>query len=62
MSEKNEVYVVTRCARRVEEANYSTKSGARDRADALVKMLKKWKDSDFKKVSIVKTSEPRKIR
>lgn len=59
---KKQVYVVTRNSRRVEERNYSTKEDAEERAEKLVKVLKKWKDPDLKKVKVVLTDTPNKIR
>ena len=59
---KTEVYVVTRNSRRIEEKNYSTKEEAGIRAEKLIKVLKKYKDPDLKKVEIVKTDKPYKIK
>ena len=60
--QEKKVYVVTRNTRRIEDKNYSTKEKAEVRAQALVDMLKKWKDPDLKKVKVVETSKPAKIR
>ena len=57
-----EVYVVTRDGRRIEERNYETNEEAKDRMDTLVKVLKKWRDPDSKRVKIEKTSQPKKIK
>lgn len=57
-----EVYVVTRNSRRIEEKNYQTKEEASFRSKQLVKVLKKWKDPDSTKVSIIKTDKPYKIK
>lgn len=56
------VYVVTRNTRRIEEQNYDTQEEAEVRAEKLVKVLKKWKDPDVKRVRVVETNTPRKIR
>lgn len=56
------VYVVTRNSRRTEDRNYASKEDAQARAEALVKVLKKWKDPDVKKVKVVATENPSKIR
>jgi uridine kinase len=64
MKEKSQkkVYVVTRNSRRIEDRNYSIKEDAEERADKLVKVLKKWNDQDLKKVKVVFTDTPNKIR
>jgi hypothetical protein len=62
MTEKNTVYVVTRNSRRVEENNYSSKEDAENRAEKLVQVLKKWKDPDQKRVRVVETNNPLRIR
>tara|TARA_B100000242_G_scaffold72810_1_gene46525 strand:+ start:1784 stop:1978 length:195 start_codon:yes stop_codon:yes gene_type:complete len=56
------VYVVTRNTRRIEEQNYDTQEEAEVRAQKLVEVLKKWKDPDVKRVRVVETNTPRKIR
>ncbi len=56
------LYVVTRNSRRIEDKNYLNKEDAEVRAQALVDMLKQWKDPDLKKVKVVETSKPAKIR
>jgi hypothetical protein len=56
------VYVVTRNSRRIEDRNYTTKEEANARADALLQMLKNWNDPDQRKVKVVETSTPSKIR
>tara|TARA_B100000989_G_scaffold259922_1_gene210308 strand:- start:892 stop:1086 length:195 start_codon:yes stop_codon:yes gene_type:complete len=56
------VYVVTRNTRRIEEQNYNTKEKAEVRAAQLVEVLKKWRDPDVKRVRVVETNTPRKIR
>ena len=56
------VYVVTRNTRRIEEQNYDTKEEAEARAEKLIEVLKKWKDPDVKRVRVVETNTPRKIR
>jgi hypothetical protein len=56
------VYVVTRNTRRIEEQNYDTKEKAEVRAAQLVEVLKKWRDPDVKRVRVVETNTPRKIR
>ena len=60
--QEKKVYVVTRNARRIEDRNYINREDAEVRAQALVDMLKKWKDPDLKKVKVVETSKPAKIR
>ena len=56
------VYVVTRNTRRIEEQNYDTKEKAEVRAAQLVEVLKKWRDPDLKRVKVIETNTPRKIR
>jgi hypothetical protein len=56
------LYVVTRNSRRIEDKNYLNKEDAEVRAQTLVDMLKQWKDPDHKKVKVVETSKPAKIR
>ena len=56
------VYVVTRNTRRIEEQNYNTKEKAEVRAAQLVEVLKKWKDPVIKRVKVIETNTPRKIR
>lgn len=56
------VYVVTRNTRRIEEQNYDTKEKAEVRAAQLVEVLKKWRDPDVKRVKVIETNTPRKIR
>lgn len=60
--QEKKVYVVTRNARRIEDRNYINREDAEVRAQALVDMLKQWKDPDLKKVKVVETSKPAKIR
>jgi len=60
--QETKVYVVTRNSRRIEDKNYATREDAEVRAQALVDMLKQWKDPDLKKVKVVETSKPAKIR
>ena len=64
MTDKPEktVYVVTRNSRRIEDRNYLSREDAEVRAQALVDTLKQWKDPDLKKVKVVETSKPAKIR
>ncbi len=62
MKTKKSVYVVTRNKRRIEEENYSTEEEAQKRAEQLVEVLKKWKDPDQRKVEVVHTDNPSKIR
>jgi hypothetical protein len=64
MTEKKQktVYVVTRNSRRIEDVNYLSREDAQARSEKLVEMLKQWKDPDLKKVKIVETSSPSKIR
>tara|TARA_E500000178_G_C16930739_1_gene711557 strand:+ start:1044 stop:1232 length:189 start_codon:yes stop_codon:yes gene_type:complete len=62
MTKKQKVYVVTRNSRRVEENNYSSKEDAETRASKLVQVLKKWKDPDQKRVKVIETDNPLRIR
>jgi len=62
MNNNKEVYVVTRNGRRIEETNYATKEEAKERQKILIGTLKKWRDSDAKRVKIERTSLPRKIK
>lgn len=62
MNNNKEVYVVTRNGRRIEETNYVTKEEAKERQKILIGTLKKWRDSDAKRVKIERTSLPRKIK
>ena len=55
------VYVVTRNGRRIEPNNYFSEGAAKDRAKALKKMLKKFNDSDLRRVEVVQTQKPYKI-
>lgn len=60
--QQKKVYVVTRNSRRIEENNYATKEEAQARSEQLVAVLKQWKDPDQKKVRVVATENPKKIR
>ena len=62
IKQQKTVYVVTRNTRRIEEQNYDTQEEAEVRAQKLVEVLKKWKDPDVKRVRVVETNTPRKIR
>lgn len=62
MKNKKSVYVVTRNKRRIEEENYNTEEEAQKRAEQLVQVLKKWKDPDQRKVEVVHTDSPSRIR
>lgn len=55
-------YVVTRNSRRVEDKNYDLKEDAQERAAKLVAVLKQWRDPDLKKVKVIQTSSPSRIR
>lgn len=55
-------YVVTRGGRRVEEKNYSQQSEAELRAAKLVSMVSKYSPHEKNTISIVRTSEPYRIR
>lgn len=57
----SKVYVVTRNGRRVESLNYFSEGAAKDRANALKKMLKYWRDPDLSKVEVIRTERPHKI-
>lgn len=61
-SKQKTVYVVTRNSRRTEFRNYETKAEAEVRAEKLVNVLKKWKDPDQRKVRVVETLTPLRIR
>mgnify|MGYP000108229605 FL=1 len=61
-SKQKTVYVVTRNSRRIEDRNYASKGDAQVRSEKLVETLKKWKDPDQRKVKVVETSSPSKIR
>lgn len=56
------VYVVTRNSRRVEDKNYTIKADAEKRAQKLVNVLKTWKDPDQRKIRVIETDRPQKIR
>jgi hypothetical protein len=60
--EKKKVYVVTRNSRRIEDKNYASTEEAEARARQLVETLKKWKDPDQRKVKVVHTDKPQRIR
>lgn len=60
--QKKKVYVVTRNSRRIEDKNYASAEDANVRAKQLVDTLKKWKDPDQRKVKVVHTDKPQKIR
>lgn len=62
MTKKQKVYVVTRNSRRIEENNYLLKEDAEVRALKLVQVLKKWKDPDQKRVKVIETDNPSRIR
>jgi hypothetical protein len=62
MNTKKTVYVVTRNSRRIEDRNYQSKDDANARAEKLVEVLKNWKDPDVRKVKVVATENPSKIR
>lgn len=62
IKQQKTVYVVTRNTRRIEEQNYGTQEEAEVRAQKLVEVLKKWKDPDVKRVRVVETNTPKKIR
>jgi hypothetical protein len=61
-SKQQTVYVVTRNSRRIEDRNYASREDAELRSQQLVNLLKKWKDPDQRKVRVVETSTPSKIR
>lgn len=56
------VYVVTRDKRRIEDRNYLSKSDAEIRADKLRVVLKTFDPQNVKRVSVVSTKKPNKIR
>ena len=59
---KDSVYVVTRSGRRIESRNYKNKADASQRAKSLRMLLKKWSDPDSRKVSVMETTTPNRIR
>ena len=56
------VYVVTRNQRLIEDTNYTSLSDAEFRADKLRAALKNYDPSDVKRVVVVKTQKPYRIR
>ncbi|MBT7438103.1 MAG: hypothetical protein HN786_05720 [Cellvibrionales bacterium] len=58
----NPYFVVTRGGRRVEEKNYTTQPEAELRAAKLVSMVSKYSPHEKNNISIVRTSEPYRIR
>lgn len=56
------LFVVTRGGRRVEDKNYSQQSEAELRAAKLVSMVNKYSPHEKNTISIVRTSEPYRIR
>lgn len=58
----NPFFVVTRGGRRVEEKNYTQQSEAELRAAKLVSMVNKHSPHEKNNISIVRTSEPYRIR
>ena len=58
--QQEDVYVVTRDRRRTSEWNFTTESEAKQEAQYLISICKRYDPSS--KVSIVKTNKPRKIR
>lgn len=56
------VYVVTRDKRRIEDRNYHDRSDAEIRADKLRFVLKAFDPQDVKRVSVVSTKRPNRIR
>lgn len=55
-------YVVTRNKRRIEDTNYANISDAEIRAEKLRLVLKEYDPNDVKKVSVMKTQKPNRIR
>lgn len=55
-------YVVTRDKRRTEDKNYLSKEDAEFRAEKLRAVLRTFDPQDVKKVSVVSTKTPNKIR
>lgn len=60
--QKKKVYVVTRNSRRIEDRNYTSAEDAEVRAQKLRTVLKKYKDPDQRKVKVVHTDKPQRIR
>lgn len=54
-------YVVTRDGRRTSPVNYWTIDRALQDAQRLRDTLKRWRDRDFRRVEVIKTSEPHSI-
>ena len=61
-SPKPVFYVVTREGRRAWPKDYWTVDEARAHADSLISRLKILKDPSYKKIVIVETTEPEKIK
>jgi len=59
---QDSVYVVTRNQRRIEDTNYKNLSDAEFRADKLRNVLKTYDPSDVKRVAVVQTQKPHRIR
>tara|TARA_B110000305_G_C19448019_1_gene645993 strand:- start:1158 stop:1373 length:216 start_codon:yes stop_codon:yes gene_type:complete len=59
---QNPLYVVTRSGRRVEDKNYSDQPEAELRAAKLLAMINEYSPHEKNNVSIVRTSEPYRIR
>ena len=56
------VYVVTRNQRRTEEKNYLNFSEAELRAEKLKSVLRQYDPRDAKRVSVIETTKPHRIR
>jgi hypothetical protein len=57
-SRRQVFYVVTRDGRRTSPSDYWTRGQAEDEADRIKKYLRKWKDSDARRIEIRKTADP----
>ena len=61
-NQSKEFYVVTRNKRRVEDKNYLNSSDAEIRAEKLRAVLREYDPYDSRKVSVVRTKTPHRIR
>ena len=54
-------YVVTRAGRRTSPSDYWTWGEAKNAASRMRSVLKQWKDPDFSRIEIIKTTTPESI-
>jgi len=59
---KQNVYVVTRNKRRIEDKNYFNAQDAEARAEKLRDVLRQYDPMDVRNVSVVSTKKPNQIR